>query len=586
LWHVKNKWLFSTTLVEQINNTGQIPPLQQQPFGINALGDVISEASGVWINAGINILKEKSSGGRSVQVEQLINKLQGVLQPAYAASIDESFLTNRWNKYSAEFAFAFAAICRQIVGPDHTKEATQKVPIVPPQEALPLDFLTLLGGYLIGEGLLGGKIIFRKNTEGENSLDLDIVYPFAIKAIPGWKEIAYDQQEAHLARALASYWGLKNIKTQPLGRYDDEKHGYYGFEYRILWQGGERSPQSNGLFAGKNPSQDYLKHKTWILFDFINYLKTQNNQEALQTYQQALNLRTRASDEYETVKTIVEEQGRTIEALKYANRELEGVIHYLSAEEEKLQHESASWKASKVASDQLKRQAEEMAQIKSRLTSMVSHELRTPLSSLLGFTELMLDGEFEPEQIKEFLTTIYTESARMKDLLDEFLDMQRLESGRIELNLGPCDFNEMLKYITMTFKGYASGVNIVTTVPPNMPPLRADKSKIEQVMKNFVSNAIKYSPNGGDVQIFVTCNDSMATICVADQGLGIPEDAMPKLFQEFYRVERETHINIKGTGLGLSITKQLVEAHGGSVWVESKLGVGSKFFFTIPVYKN
>ena len=204
----------------------------------------------------------------------------------------------------------------------------------------------------------------------------------------------------------------------------------------------------------------------------------------------------------------------------------------------------------------------------------------------MGFTELLLTGDFEPEQIKEFLNTIYSESNRMKDLLDEFLDMQRLESGRVELKIQAIDFNEVLKYITMTFKGYASGVNIIVNAPPNLPFVSGDKSKVEQIMKNFVSNAIKYSPSGGDVKIFVTFDNNETTICIADQGLGIPEESLPKLFQEFYRVERETHINIKGTGLGLSITKQLIEAHGGKIWVESKLGAGSKFFFTLPTWQN
>jgi signal transduction histidine kinase len=196
---------------------------------------------------------------------------------------------------------------------------------------------------------------------------------------------------------------------------------------------------------------------------------------------------------------------------------------------------------------------------------------------------LLLEGDFEPEQIREFLLTIHTESARMKELLDEFLDMQRLQSGRIELKPETCDFNEILKHVISTFKGYASGVNIVTSIPPTLPQINADRSKLEQILKNFISNAIKYSPNGGDVRVFVSHDESMATICVADQGLGIPEESLTKLFQEFYRVERETHANIKGTGLGLSITKELIEAHGGKVWVKSKLGVGSQFFFSIPL---
>jgi signal transduction histidine kinase len=572
--------------IEQSNQLEALPPLQEQPFGANALGDSISEVSGTWVGSALYILRERSPGsssnGRQSKTEQLIGHLQKVLSPAYAATLDEAFLSNRFNFYSAEFAFALASLCRGLVGSEHTKDCTSRIQLVPPFEILPIDFLDVLGPLVINEGLLGGKVVFRKISD--QGAELDILYPPSVKSIPSWKEIAYDQQEIYLIKALSNFWGFKNITLQSLGRYEDEKRKHYGFEYRINWQGGIKSPANQGLFAsGKNVGLDFFKKKTAAWFDYVNLLRFQNNDEAQQLMKQAINLRAKAQTEYEAIKTIVEDQARTIQVVKQANRELEGVIHFLSDKEEKLQHESSSWKASKVASDQMKRQAEEMAQIKSRLMSIVSHELRTPLSSLLGFTELLLTGEFDPEQIREFLTTIYTESARMKDLLDEFLDMQRLESGRVELDIKPCDFHEVLKYIITTFQGYAKDVQIITKVAPNMPLLKGDKSKIEQIMKNFVSNAIKYSPNGGDVQIFVSFDSKEATICIEDHGLGIPEEALSKLFEEFYRVERETHINIKGTGLGLSITKQLIEAHGGRVWVQSKLGTGSKFFFTIPL---
>lgn len=558
-----------------------LPPLQVQPFGLNSLGETISEVKGVWIYYALQVLKEKALSPE-LEIQYLISELQKILQPAYAASIEEDFLLKPFNAYSAEFAFALASLCKELSDENHTKETTEKVDLLIPSEPFPIDFLTSFGFPLIEEGLLGAKIILRKKLK--DGLEIDLLYPSSVKHIPSWKEIAYYQHETHLTRVLSGLWKVNNIKLLCLGRYEEQNHGSYGFEYRITWQGGEIPPKQAGLFA--DSSTEYFKRKTRLLFEYLTINQEQSFKKAQALFQQGLDLRIKAQNEYEAVKEIVYEQAKTIENLKQANKELEGAIHYLSEEEEKLQHESDRWKASKVASDQMKKQAEEMAQIKSRLMSMVSHELRTPLSSLLGFTELLLDGEFEPEQIKEFLTTIYTESARMKDLLDEFLDMQRLESGRIELYLGPCNFQEVLKYITVTFKGYASGVNILTHIPPDLPPLLADKSKIEQIMKNFVSNAIKYSPNGGDVKIFVKHDGKKATICVADQGLGIPPEALPKLFQEFYRVERETHINIKGTGLGLSITKQLVEAHKGKVWVDSKLGEGSKFYFTIPLFSD
>jgi|694.fasta_scaffold03808_4 signal transduction histidine kinase len=573
--------------IEESTQTNTVlNPLKEPPFGLNSLGEHITEVSGVWVSSAIQLLNETpkitQGNNRLSPVDLLLNAIHKLVPPGYAAILDESFLVSRFNFYSAEFGFTLAALCRIIGGAGHTKEATNRILITSPEEALPLEWLDSAAPILINEGLLGGKVFFRK-VDMKGNASFDVIYPASVKSIGNWKDIAYDQQDARIIKVLKTFWGLHNIYLQALGRYEKHQTGEYGFEYKITWEGGEKSPSQGILGTGSGSLNDFIKRKSSIWFNYLSSMQKETAKESQDTILQALALKSKSQDEYESVKDIVEEQGKTIDALRAANYELEGMIHFLSAKEEKLKEESSTWKASKVASDQLKRQAEEMAQIKSKLMSMVSHELRTPLSSLLGFTELLLEGDFEPEQIREFLLTIHTESARMKELLDEFLDMQRLQSGRIELKPETCDFNEILKHVISTFKGYASGVNIVTSIPPTLPQINADRSKLEQILKNFISNAIKYSPNGGDVRVFVSHDESMATICVADQGLGIPEESLTKLFQEFYRVERETHANIKGTGLGLSITKELIEAHGGKVWVKSKLGVGSQFFFSIPL---
>jgi signal transduction histidine kinase len=565
-------------------------PLEQTPFGLDTLGKPIDEVSGLWVSAIVRLLKDKgiicnpNTGQTLPAIEALINQLQSILSPAFGAVIDEDFLLNPNYSYSAEFGFAIGSLCVLLSGEiDFIKQATSKLRLNAPVEILPVDLLDTLGSLVIKPGLLGGRILFK--SLAENGTELDIIYPSIVKRIPNWKDIAYAQQEVHLVNCLSAFWGVKNINVKPLGRYEANSNGEYGFEYLINWSGGERCP-GQSFFAGKSPAYDYLRKKFRVWCDYTSQTQVEDKRQIQGILKEAMGIKAKAIEEFNSIKSVLHEQRSTINMLQMTNQELEGIVKFMSTEEEALKHESSSWKAGKVASDQLKRQAEEMTQMKSRLTSMISHELRTPLSSLLGFTELLLTGDFEPEQIKEFLNTIYSESNRMKDLLDEFLDMQRLESGRVELKIQAIDFNEVLKYIIMTFKGYASGVNILVNAPPNIPFISGDKSKIEQIMKNFVSNAIKYSPCGGDVKIFVAHDNSEITICIADEGLGIPEESLPKLFQEFYRVERETHINIKGTGLGLSITKHLIEAHGGKIWVESKLGAGSKFFFTLPIWKN
>ncbi|HEY9886454.1 MAG TPA: HAMP domain-containing sensor histidine kinase [Vampirovibrionales bacterium] len=573
------------------NINSKIPILTKVPFGANAFGEEITEVNGAWIANAVRKVKERglvidpTTGEQLQALDYIITELHKIISPALASILNEEYLSGSWNSYSAEFAFALASLCRRVDGADHTIETTESLHIDAPQEFLPIDMLDTLGNTVLRRGMFGARIVFKGISE--KHADFDLIYPSYVKAIPEWKEIAYAQQEAYLKKAIPAFWGLKAFQLKALGRYEVQLSDEYGFEYRANWAGGELTPKNKGLLGGGNDaSYEYLKKKFKSWCDFNESLRANERQNAEELMSQSLKLKTQSLEEYHSIKNIVEDQSRMIQALQIANKELEGVVHYMNEKKDELQHESSTWKASKVASDQLKKQAEEMAQIKSRLMSVVSHELRTPLSSLLGFTELLLGQDFDPEQIKEFLSTIYKESLRMKDLLDEFLDMQRLESGRIELNLEAVDFRDALKSVIESFRGYSAGVKIIPHLAANLPLIRADKNKLEQILKNFLSNAIKYSPEGGDVEVFTTCDYNNVTICVADKGLGIPEESIPKLFQEFYRVEKETHANIKGTGLGLSITKQLIEAHEGSVWVESTLGSGSKFYFKIPVYQG
>ncbi len=552
-----------------------IPLLEYPPLIVITEGEIQAKVSGEYISNAINLCNGKW--------QNLKNILENIVPFTYFDIINQEFLLNKLNYYSPEFAFSFLSACKTILN-NNINKIHEDIHIIKFEKALPIDFLNSKFAFnFISDYLLGAQISI--NNINEFSADIDFIYPLYLKKIPNWKDIATDSQVFITEKILSNIWGLSNIKFQFIERCEISSNQTYLFSYTVSWKNAEKIPSSASLFSNSDKTKNYLIDKFNAYTDYTNKQKEFLLKDAKLLLKSAFSLKTQTLDEYNSIKDVINNQDKRIDRLLKANTELEGIIRFLTEKGDKLAHESTSWKAGKVASDKLKQEAEEMAQIKSRLMSVISHELRTPLSSLLGFTELLLNNEFSAEEIKEFLNTIYTESMRMKQLLDEFLDAQKLESGRIELKIKSCDFKEILKYIINSFKGYASGIEIIADFNKQIPYIKADKNKLEQIMRNFVSNAIKYSPNGGQVQIktSIDSENRFLIICISDQGLGIPKEALPKLFTEFYRVNTDQHLSIKGTGLGLSITKQLIEAHGGKVWVESEIGQGSNFFFTMPI---
>ncbi len=220
--------------------------------------------------------------------------------------------------------------------------------------------------------------------------------------------------------------------------------------------------------------------------------------------------------------------------------------------------------------------------LKEELISTVSHELRTPLASLRGFAELMITREFPQEKQREFLKIIHGESVRLTNLINDFLDIQRMESGRQQYEFGAIDFKDVALTSIAPFKLDGSKHEFRIEIPADLPHVWADGDRMRQVMANLVSNAVKFSPQGGNVTIGARAEAGVVTAWVADKGLGIPSELLPKLFGKFFRVATDATRSIGGTGLGLALSKEIVSAHGGRLWVESELGVGSTFFFTVP----
>ncbi len=220
----------------------------------------------------------------------------------------------------------------------------------------------------------------------------------------------------------------------------------------------------------------------------------------------------------------------------------------------------------------------------SDLISELVHEIRTPLSSLTTASYLLLRPEISPEQRESMVSTIYSETNRLNELATSFLDLARLESGRAGFQLTMVSLPELVDECVLVVKPEAeqNRVRITSVVPENLPMLEADRGKIKQVVLNLLTNAIKYNRPGGSIDIRYQASAGDIALEVQDTGLGIPAEAIPHLFEKFYRV-RGIEKSIPGTGLGLSITRSIVEGHRGRIEVLSREGEGSTFTIYLPL---
>lgn len=229
----------------------------------------------------------------------------------------------------------------------------------------------------------------------------------------------------------------------------------------------------------------------------------------------------------------------------------------------------------------------EAMRMKNEFVSTVSHELRTPLTSIKGYIDLILDGEAgEINDVqREFLSIVKENTDRLVELINDMLDISRIESGRIVLKVQPLDVRERIEGAVDTFQAILDqqGRTVHIDVPEDLPKVAGDPDRVGQVLINFISNAIKYSPEGGDVFIRASASDSMVRVEVTDQGIGIDPEDQSRLFTQFYRVDSSLTRQIGGTGLGLSIVKSIIELLGGNVGVTSEPGKGSTFWFTLPI---
>lgn len=227
-------------------------------------------------------------------------------------------------------------------------------------------------------------------------------------------------------------------------------------------------------------------------------------------------------------------------------------------------------------------------QMKNEFVSTVSHELRTPLTSIKGYVDLILEGDAGKinKTQREFLQIVKQNNDRLVALINDLLDISRIESGRIHLKIEPNNMKDIVMGAIHTLRALIENkkMDLVVEIPEGLPLVAADRDRIGQVVINFLSNAVKYTPPGGKVVAKLTRRrDGELITSVEDNGIGISEEDQEQLFSKFFRVDSSLTREIGGSGLGLSICKTIVELHGGKIWVESEVGKGSTFSFSLPL---
>jgi len=215
----------------------------------------------------------------------------------------------------------------------------------------------------------------------------------------------------------------------------------------------------------------------------------------------------------------------------------------------------------------------------------VSHEFKTPLTAIQGFSETLLGGALDDKSNrKRFVEIIREHAGRLARLTDDLLKLSRIEAGRLDLEFRPVRVQALVNSCieTARFKAEARGLRINVELPEGLPPVRADGAQVGEVLQNLLDNAVQYTPAGGQIDVSARSNGKEVTFTVADTGIGIPESDLERIFERFYRVDAARSREAGGTGLGLAIARHIVDAHSGRIWVESAVGQGSRFHFSVP----
>ncbi len=227
-----------------------------------------------------------------------------------------------------------------------------------------------------------------------------------------------------------------------------------------------------------------------------------------------------------------------------------------------------------------------LEQVRKDFVANVSHELKTPLTSIQGFAETLLAGALDdPANSRRFVEIIRNHALRLSRLTDDLLKLSRIEAGKLDLDFQPVSLAGLIEATVEATRPRAEAgrLSLAVDCPADLPRVRADANLLREVLQNLLDNAVQYTPAGGRIEVGVALDADKAVVTVADTGIGIPEAEQERIFERFYRIDPARSRQLGSTGLGLSIVRHIVEAHGGHIGVESAVGQGSRFRFSIPL---
>ena len=219
----------------------------------------------------------------------------------------------------------------------------------------------------------------------------------------------------------------------------------------------------------------------------------------------------------------------------------------------------------------------------------VSHELKTPLTAIQGFAETLLAGAIDdPKNRVRFLEIILDHSRRLARLTDDLLRLSKMDADRLDLEIQRLGVAHFVESCVETAQRPAAekDLRISVNLQERLPDIAADRRRLAEVLQNLLDNAIQYTSPGGQIMLSASADPGEVKFTVSDTGIGIPQADQPRIFERFYRVDAARSREVGGTGLGLAIAKHLVEAHSGRIWVESEVGQGSQFYFTVPIFDS
>ncbi len=276
-----------------------------------------------------------------------------------------------------------------------------------------------------------------------------------------------------------------------------------------------------------------------------------------------------------------------IEELERQNRDLVEVLAELEEKREQLELVNGQLEETNRELNEANAKLRELAEMKEEFLALTTHDLRSPLTVISGVISFFTSGrlgELSPEQ-QNMVAMMERNTQSLIELVNDLLDASKLESGTMRLDVSSTDLQILVKELREAMEPLAREKEIALedNLPGNLPPLNADRAKLRRILVNLLSNALKFTPKGGRVEVRAKQQDGAALICVIDTGVGIPPEDIEHLFDKYAQARSRATRSEKGTGLGLYITRQLVELHGGKISAQSEVGRGSTFSFTIPV---